>query len=148
FIVDNIPETLVLNKLDSGEVVSCHICGDEKMIKQMCEHVGKHVLAKFRGKPDRGLLQEIEVEPCGFCGREDVCITTLTKKRNGAGSITSTCEYQDISMKYKSTTIFKPSNHCTNVPIHCPFCLPSISGVPKTIWKYNAINHFLIFHGK
>ncbi|KAF8993732.1 hypothetical protein BDQ17DRAFT_1204868, partial [Cyathus striatus] len=124
FIVDNIPETLVPNgKLESDEVVHCHIYGDEKMLKQMHEHVGQHVLAKFRGKPDRGLLQEV-LEPCGFCGREDVCITTLTKKRNGAGSITSTCEYQDISMKYKATTICKPSNHCTNVPIHCPFCLP------------------------
>ncbi|KAF8991486.1 hypothetical protein BDQ17DRAFT_1254893, partial [Cyathus striatus] len=127
FIVDNIPETLVPNKkLESDGVVSCCICGDKKMIKQMHEHVGKYVLAKFRGKPDRGLLQEV-LELCGFCGREDVCITTLTKKRNGTRSITSTCEYQNISMKYKATTIFKPSIHCTNVPIHCPFCLPSIS---------------------
>ncbi|KAF8980232.1 hypothetical protein BDQ17DRAFT_1202048, partial [Cyathus striatus] len=54
-----------------------------------------------------------------FCGREDFCLTNLTKKRNGAGSITSTWEYQDISMRYKATTIFKHSNHCTNVPIHC-----------------------------
>ncbi|KAF8903714.1 hypothetical protein CPB84DRAFT_1773992 [Gymnopilus junonius] len=29
---------------------------------------------------------------------------------------------------------------CTNVPIHCRFCPPSISGEPRTIWKYSAIN--------
>ncbi|KAF8878672.1 hypothetical protein CPB84DRAFT_1793958 [Gymnopilus junonius] len=37
---------------------------------------------------------------------------------------------------------------CTNVPIHCRFCPPSISGEPRTIWKYSAIVHLLTEHAE
>ena len=49
-------------------------------------------------------------------------------------------------MSYKAAK--KSSKHapCTNVPIHCPLCPPSVSRDPQTIWKYNAINHLLISH--
>ncbi|KAF8227695.1 hypothetical protein L208DRAFT_1295328 [Tricholoma matsutake] len=35
---------------------------------------------------------------------------------------------------------------CTNVPIHCPICPTSLSGQPRTIWKYNAMYHFATEH--
>jgi hypothetical protein len=35
---------------------------------------------------------------------------------------------------------------CTNVPMHCPLCLASKSGTPRTIWKYNARYHIALEH--
>jgi hypothetical protein len=41
---------------------------------------------------------------------------------------------------------FSASSPCTNVPIHCPICPPSLSGSPRTVWKYNVVNHLLTNH--
>lgn len=49
-------------------------------------------------------------------------------------------------MQYKAAMTCSASSPCTNVPIHCPLCLPSLSGSPQTIWKYNTINHLLTHH--
>ncbi|KAF9002925.1 hypothetical protein BDQ17DRAFT_1203268, partial [Cyathus striatus] len=62
--------------------------------------------------------------PCGFCGMDNTCLTTLIKKASGTVSIISNCIYHHAQMKYKTASTFKPPNICTNVPIHCPFCLP------------------------
>jgi hypothetical protein len=49
-------------------------------------------------------------------------------------------------MSYKAVKKSSKNAPCTNVPIHCPLCPPSVSREPQTIWKYNAINHLLISH--
>jgi hypothetical protein len=49
-------------------------------------------------------------------------------------------------MSYKAAKKSSKNAPCTNVPIHCPLCPPSVSREPQTIWKYNAINHLLISH--
>ena len=32
------------------------------------------------------------------------------------------------------------------MPIHCPLCPTSVSENPQTIWKYNALYHFIAEH--
>ncbi|KAF8979457.1 hypothetical protein BDQ17DRAFT_1256265 [Cyathus striatus] len=44
----------------------------------------------------------IEVEPCGFCGMDNTCLTTLIKKANGTVSIISNCIYHHAQMKYNA----------------------------------------------
>jgi hypothetical protein len=51
------------------------------------------------------------------------------------------------SLPYKSAkegTI--KGNFCTNVPIHCPLCKDTLSGKPKTVWKYNVFLHLHTKH--
>ena len=66
--------------------------------------------------------------------------------RDGVETITSSCEYHYENMSYKSAKKSSKNAPCTNVPIHCSLCPPSVSREPQTIWKYNAINHLLISH--
>ena len=49
-------------------------------------------------------------------------------------------------MSYKSALQSTKSMPCTNVPIHCPFCPQTLSGEPRTIWKYNVISHLIYEH--
>ena len=49
-------------------------------------------------------------------------------------------------MNYKSALQSTKSMPCTNVPIHCPFCPQTLSGEPRTIWKYNVISHLTCEH--
>src|ERR1700728_3850554 len=49
-------------------------------------------------------------------------------------------------MQYKNASVSSNNMPCTNVPIHCPLCLPSFSGNPQTIWKYNAVYHLISEH--
>jgi hypothetical protein len=51
-------------------------------------------------------------------------------------------------MQYKAATNCSASSPCTNVPIHCSICPPSLSGNLKTIWKYNVVNHLLTHHAE
>ena len=32
------------------------------------------------------------------------------------------------------------------MPIHCHLCPPSITGQPRTIWKYNTLQHIVFEH--
>ena len=49
-------------------------------------------------------------------------------------------------MQYKQAATFSNTMPCTNVPIHCPLCLTSVSGNPQIIWKYNALYHLITEH--
>ena len=49
-------------------------------------------------------------------------------------------------MNYKSALQPTKSMPCTNVPIHCPFCPPTLSGELRTIQKYNVISHLICDH--
>lgn len=49
-------------------------------------------------------------------------------------------------MNYNIAKTSTRSTPCTNVPIHCPLCLPSRSGSPRSIWKYNAMYHLASEH--
>ena len=64
---------------------------------------------------------------------------STAKEENGGFTITSTCPYHYPQMQYQSAAQFSKSSPCTNVPIHCPICPSSISQVPQTFWKYNAL---------
>ncbi|KAF8074122.1 hypothetical protein FPV67DRAFT_1446920 [Lyophyllum atratum] len=134
-------------KLEGKDKRPCHLCGEEKLISKMRDHVGKHVLQMYRipGPPgDGNYLADIGAEPCGFCGL-DGCLTQLLSKPKGGFSIESNCQYHYSSMQYKAAQRYSGASPCTNVPIHCPFCIPSLAG-PKTIWKYNMMFHLLIDH--
>lgn len=115
----------------------------------MRNHVGQHILASQRDMSEGPhIIQEVGVEPCGFCG-QDGCATQLTTRTAGSTithSITSNCPFRHERMMYKAACISSDSAPCTNVPIHCQLCAPSISGVPKTIWKYNAVYHLIAAH--
>ena len=86
-------------------------------------------------------LQQIGENPCGFCGL-DGCFTSLLDKKSG-NSINS---YHYDHMQYKIAAVSSNNMPCTNVPIHCPLCLPSFSGNPQTIWRYNTLYHLISEH--
>ncbi|KAI0374930.1 hypothetical protein BV20DRAFT_986923 [Pilatotrama ljubarskyi] len=125
-IVKDIPELLSVDKLSGNRLVPCFLCGEKLTVSRMRNHV--------------------DVEPCGFCGREGKCTTHLSK-RGSSYKISSSCPYHYTGMSYASackTTVSTPS---TNVPIHCPFCPARTPlGEPRTIWKYNAMVHLLMEH--
>ncbi|KAJ6579361.1 hypothetical protein B0H10DRAFT_2198716 [Mycena sp. CBHHK59/15] len=146
-LVMNIPEHLVPKpKLTAKSVVSCFICGQDKTINKMRDHIGCHILRSLRRVEEpQQPLHEVGADPCGFCGR-DGCHTQLINKRGGSTTIHSSCPYHYARMNYKSATQSSKSSPCTNVPIHCPICPPAVSGDPRTIWKYNAAYHMLSEH--
>ena len=118
------------------------------VLHQMRNHVGLHILRKLRNTSDE-IFQPVGEIPCGFCGLDD-CITQLTtsfiKKKHGQATIVSTCRYHHSKMNYKAASVSSKHAPCTNIPIQCSFCPPTSSGSPQTIWKYNAVNHFIIEH--
>ncbi|KAJ8092967.1 hypothetical protein PM082_011287 [Marasmius tenuissimus] len=126
---------------------SCKICNNVVPIEDMREHVGAHILAVFRGgDTELGRSDAIGVDPCGFCGTEG-CFTRLsitTKKKTGQRSfkVESNCSYRLSTLDYDKAR----ASSCTNLPLHCPLCPPSVSGHPVTIWKYNAIFHLVLNH--
>jgi hypothetical protein len=130
----------------------------------MRNHVGKHVLFAIRNIDEnvslrpgakvgilylclkiccRNILQ-VGVDPCGFCGL-DGCVVQLTKKGN-SNAILCSCKYHYKGMTYGMAVKCTKSAPCTNVPIHCPLCPASLSGHPRTIWKYNVMFHLAEYH--
>ncbi|KAH9922493.1 uncharacterized protein B0H18DRAFT_879325 [Fomitopsis serialis] len=125
--------------------VACFICGIRHLVKNMRNHVGHHILYAMRGiDEDACNIDNLGIEPCGFCGR-DGCVVQLTKKNNSA-SITSSCPYHYTSMSYNSAKSVSKATPCTNVPIHCPLCPTGRTGQPRTIWKYNVLFHLAKEH--
>jgi len=147
-IIEDVPDSLIpRQKLSGKDKVPCLLCGQKEItVKDMRKHVGGHILRDIRdcAAPHECKSQAIGEDPCGFCGL-DGCLTQL-KKKDGRFTITSTCPYHYPQMQYRSAAQFSKSSPCTNVPIHCPICPSSISQVPQTIWKYNALFHLASEH--
>lgn len=86
------------------------------------------------------MMQVGTVAPCGFCGL-DGCTLALVHKSRGKTEIKSNCQYHyDFSLG--AATVSSVTSPSTNVPLHCPLCLPD----PKTgrmpaFWKYNIDSH-------
>lgn len=51
-------------------------------------------------------------------------------------------------MKYNMAAQTTSSTPCTNVPIHCPLCTDTVTGTPRTIWKYNTVFHLASEHSE
>ena len=110
--------------------------------------MGQHILFAFKGMSDKLPLKpgmHVGVIPCGWCGREGQCQVQLVGKEKSY-SVISSCPYHYSKMSYTRALQPNKSSPCTNVPIHCPICSHSLSGQPRTIWKYNAMNHFITEH--
>jgi hypothetical protein len=93
--------------------------------------------------PDNSIHRELGLEPCGFCGA-DGCITKLGQKGSGGVNIISNCQYAFTSLNYEKAKVPTKTSPCTNIPISCPFCLPSQQS--HFIWKYNTIAHMATQH--
>ncbi|PIL27027.1 hypothetical protein GSI_10166 [Ganoderma sinense ZZ0214-1] len=149
FTVPDIPTVIAIEKPANGNSpIVCYLCGTKLPLKNMRNHVGHHIMYSMRDVPDvllKGENVEVPVEPCGFCGREDKCITRLTPK-TGQGKVVSSCPYHYRTMNYATAAKPTKTTPCTNIPIYCTLCPLSPSGQPATIWKYNAITHLYIAH--
>ncbi|KAL1688639.1 hypothetical protein GGG16DRAFT_12755, partial [Schizophyllum commune] len=147
----DVPAQYGLEKLEPSTRVPCQLCNKLEQVKDMRNHVGKHILRANHGIEDDSLPADCTVgaEPCGWCGRDDRgCIVhLLIPKGKGARQTISNCRYHYATMPYASASKSTKTNPVTNVPIHCPLCEPSDSGQPRTIWKYNAARHISIEHG-
>jgi hypothetical protein len=88
----------------------------------------------------------VGVDPCGFCGR-DGCVTILLKQGKKL-IVKSSCPYRLENMSMKRVLKITKNEPCTNAPIHCliPGCPSTVSRVPRTIWRYNAVYHFITIH--
>ncbi|KAH6916539.1 hypothetical protein BKA70DRAFT_1502864, partial [Coprinopsis sp. MPI-PUGE-AT-0042] len=133
FVVSNIPPSLTASGTSSGRarprnaLVKCFRLDNDDI--------------------DTSAVAADQPEPCGFCGQGgSECLTQLVKKGKKF-QISSTCTYRHASLVYEDTKHFSPDNICTNVPIVCTLC-PSSSphGGVRTIWKYNALYHFIKEH--
>ena len=143
-LVPNIPVHLTVKKFEGHETVECYFCTTKTKLKDMRNHVGRHILCAFRDVEDTLSLKEgmwIGVNPCGWCGREG-CKVQLSSNNN----ISSSCSYHYTKMMYAKAAQYSKTSPCTNVPIHCPICPEGFSGQPRTIWKYNALAHFAAEH--
>ncbi|KAI1781848.1 hypothetical protein LXA43DRAFT_958147 [Ganoderma leucocontextum] len=94
--------------------------------------------------PLKSMRNHVGTEPCGWCGL-DGCLTQLTIK-GSTRTVASSCRYHYASMSYSQAAKYSNASPCTNVPIHCPFCPRSAAGLPRTIWKYNAMQHLILEH--
>ncbi|KAI1781589.1 hypothetical protein LXA43DRAFT_1070016 [Ganoderma leucocontextum] len=70
----------------------------------------------------------------------DLKIACLICKTSTVYPLKSMRNHVGRAAKYSETS------PCTNVPIHCPFCPRSAAGLPRTIWKYNAMQHLILEH--
>ncbi|KAH6906289.1 hypothetical protein BKA70DRAFT_1497863 [Coprinopsis sp. MPI-PUGE-AT-0042] len=157
FVVSNIPPSLTASGTSSGRarprnaLVKCFVCLEDGIrVDEMRTHAGKHILHAQQlddDDIDTSAVAADQPEPCGFCGQGgSECLTQLVKKGKKF-QISSTCTYRHASLVYEDAKHFSPDNICTNVPIVCTLC-PSSSphGGVRTIWKYNALYHFIKEH--
>ena len=49
-------------------------------------------------------------------------------------------------MQYKAAKQCTQASPCTNSPIHCTLCSPTLSGDLRTIWSYNLVFHLASEH--
>ncbi|KAK7026492.1 hypothetical protein VNI00_015572 [Paramarasmius palmivorus] len=133
--------------IDAEEIVSCPLhCNTRVALKNLRTHVGKHIIHGLRKAHSDSEGREVEVDPCGWCGLSQTCVTQLVDLKKGKVKIESTCPYRHTKMRYNECKTFSADAPCTNVPMHCPICPKSLSGQPVTFWKYNATDHFLLNH--
>lgn len=115
----------------------------------MRKHVGQHFLLALRHVEDlislnSDVAPKDPIDPCGWCGR-DGCQTQLVKKGTSF-SITYDCPYHYEKLTYKRALQTSQASPCANVPINCPVCPPSLTGQPRSFWKYNALYHLASQH--
>ncbi|KAI0314863.1 hypothetical protein OF83DRAFT_1043275, partial [Amylostereum chailletii] len=148
WVIKDLPPHLRVHNLKPDDVVDCKLCGELKKIRNMRDHVGRHLLCNLYGAPQPIRLlpgKLIGFNPCGWCG-EDGCTIQLTKTPQGSSKITSSCPYHYAGMIYSRAATPSATTPCTNIPIHCGLCSATLSGQPRTIWKYNAVYHVLSKH--
>lgn len=139
-VVANVPNYATVKKYKSDDRVSCLLCGKQNKISDMRNHVGGHVLKSMRNVHDTSLKGVVEINICGWCGLSR-CMTQMIDKR-----ILSDCQYHYAGMDYNKARTVSKTTPCTNVPVYCPVCPLSGSGTKRTIWKYNALEHFATEH--
>jgi len=149
FVITNVPSLVSSEKLSGKTKVDCLLCGSNMplaRVAQMRNHVGHHIIYALRGMPDDSLKSETQVgvDPCGFCGLVG-CYVQLVEEGK-SHRILLNCKYHYAKMRYSAAIKCSASSPCTNVPIHCHTCKPTSSGLPRTIWKYNAIYHITCDH--
>ncbi|KAF9457045.1 hypothetical protein BDZ94DRAFT_1228616 [Collybia nuda] len=147
--VKDLPQNVNITKKGAEDNIDCYLCEKSLKLKDMRKHVGKHLLLALRDVEDPaplrpGVVVKDIIDACGWCGR-DGCQTHLIKKGSSI-SITSNCPYHYQKLSYKRALQSSQASPCTNVPIHCPICPPSLTGQPKSFWKYNALYHLASHH--
>ncbi|KAF8150029.1 hypothetical protein B0H34DRAFT_826095, partial [Crassisporium funariophilum] len=154
FVVPNLSAIVNLVERKGDTEIPCHLCGSQQFLKNMRNHVGKHLLLSLRdmGDTDKNLNPDIEigVNSCGWCGLDESCKTNLIRKQNRDNSdsftLQSNCQYFYSKMNYASACKSTRSTPCTNVPLHCPLCPTGVNGQPSTFWKYILIYHMHTYH--
>ncbi|THH30272.1 hypothetical protein EUX98_g3939 [Antrodiella citrinella] len=141
---EEIPSLVSGKKLKADDEIQCQLCEVNTPLSRMRNHVGIHILHALRGIEDDGIV--IGVDPCGFCGLEGCVVQMIDSDDGNTHRILSNCEYHYTQMKYGPASRFSNATPCTNVPIHCLSCERTASGLPRTIWKYNALYHITLDH--
>ncbi|EIN04488.1 hypothetical protein PUNSTDRAFT_37529, partial [Punctularia strigosozonata HHB-11173 SS5] len=117
----------------------CYQCGEEIKSTSTRNHVGGHILREMCRRSSQPIEPGIVLrDPCGFCGREGTCETTLApSSRNPSGtrtaaagpsktrtktySVCSTCPHAH-EFKYGNARKSTSNTPCSNVPIECTLC--------------------------
>ncbi|KAJ7691246.1 hypothetical protein B0H14DRAFT_2242564, partial [Mycena olivaceomarginata] len=76
FVVQELPAHLRGAKKCANNKIECEICGIEKKLREMRNHVARHILLCMRGVMETNLIKPVGLNPCGFCGL-DGCFTQL-----------------------------------------------------------------------
>ncbi|KIO04420.1 hypothetical protein M404DRAFT_143383 [Pisolithus tinctorius Marx 270] len=85
----------------------CPVC--EQTTKDLCSHMGGHILHVAHGVPEPGCNQITGTLPCGFC------------RCTGEPECVITCPLKE-SFQYASANKGSESRPCRNVPIVCKLC--------------------------
>lgn len=60
--VQDVPESLSVEKLSGTAMVPCFLCGDTMALSRMRNHIGHHILLSMRDiEDDKDLLQDVSV---------------------------------------------------------------------------------------
>jgi hypothetical protein len=49
FVILDLPAHLTITKLSGDTTIRCHLCGKEVKLKDMRNHVGRHIIFALRG---------------------------------------------------------------------------------------------------
>ncbi|TFY57754.1 hypothetical protein EVJ58_g6829 [Rhodofomes roseus] len=107
FTILDVPTWLTIEKKAGSDVVPCLICGSKEAVKNMRNHIGRHILYSMRGIHENvPYVAKLGVEPCGFCGM-DGCPYHYTSMSYGAAKTPRTI--------WKYNVLFHlAKEHCTD----------------------------------
>ncbi|KAG2091941.1 hypothetical protein BD769DRAFT_1679203 [Suillus cothurnatus] len=126
--------------------VSCPVCSETT--KDICSHMGMHILRAARKVFDNVVDPISGPLPCRFCGQSNnPDCALLMKETSHKIQWESKCPCQD-AFQYGSASKGSDTRPCRNVPIVCQLCIHQNRDMDwlPALWHYNFEAHLNLEH--